>query len=259
MTMRWLAVNIALAIHAIATIGAADEIQKKLERMQPVLENRGFNSAYVIVDKWPNGKPKTIFATMLQTDTSELVAFRVDRTGALRRLTAYGSDVRGVELRDVTGDGNPEALVSLSPGNRSTPVEILRWNGKEFDEIGETSDGAEYIDLDHDGVPEIVEHGCCETNACGAVIVPPYVQKLKNGHFDDATPENLADVTAYTKVSSGPELLRATWFLADDVSTKCRLRVINGTGGDAHRASGINVRLRDVDDIAGKTAGKIVA
>src|SRR5438132_12548224 len=98
MTMRWLAVNIALAIYAIATIGAADEIQKKLERMQPVLENRGFNSAYVIVDKWPNGKPKTIFATMLQTDTSELVAFRVDRTGALRRLTHVESTTLPVSL-----------------------------------------------------------------------------------------------------------------------------------------------------------------
>src|ERR1043165_4425086 len=150
--MRWLKMNVAFAMCGISVIAAADEIQKKLDLMQPVLESPSFQSRYVVFDKWPDGKPKTIFATMLQTDFSELVAFNVSRTGALRRFAAYGSDVRGVELRDVTGDGNPEVLVSLSPGNRSTPVEILRWNGKGFDEIGETNDVAEYIDLAHDGV-----------------------------------------------------------------------------------------------------------
>src|SRR5689334_18563167 len=115
--MRWLAINIALAICGIAGIAAADEIQKKLERMQPVLENQPFQSTYVVFDRWPNGKAKTIFATMFQTDISELVAFRVDSAGALQRIASYGSDVRRVELRDVTGDGKPEVLVSLSPGN----------------------------------------------------------------------------------------------------------------------------------------------
>src|SRR3954453_3975886 len=140
---------------------AEDEILRKLEAMQAApLAGEPHEPIYVVHDRWgDSNKPRTIFA-VLSTDsegTRELVAFRVDKHLSFRRLASYGTDVRKVELRDVTGDGNREILVSRSPGNRSVPIDILRWDGQDFDEIGETNNDASYVDLDLDGVPEIVE------------------------------------------------------------------------------------------------------
>jgi len=165
---------------------------------------------------------QTIFASLWRDDgAQELVAFHVTRGGALRRIAAYGDDVRRVELRDVTGDGVPEALAYLTPGNRATPVEILKWNGEDFEEIGETSDHADFIDIDGDGVPEIVENGVNVWNECGGRTGHADVMKLKNGTFEEEEHPNLIEVDTVMSHETIP------WFLPDDVSTHCTIRMIS--------------------------------
>jgi len=119
----------------------------------------------------------------------------------------------------------PELLVTGLPGNRSAPVEILRWNGRDFEQIGEVSDHTAFIDIDGDGVPEAVEAGDGGMNECDARTGPTYVSKLKNGHFEEDTPPNLLDFDAITKQTAARETQRFYWFLSDDVSTKCTIRV----------------------------------
>lgn len=161
-------------------------------------------------------------------------------------MANFGSEVRSVALRDVTGDGIPEALITLPPGNRSAPVEILQWDERQFHELGETNDSAEFIDLDHDGVPEIVERAAGDTNSCDGVTVMTFMQRFIKGKFTDATPPDLADIFTYTKVGNAPEDVEAYWIVSDTSPTTYRLRVINGQGSKVHRAKRLDLRLRDM-------------
>jgi hypothetical protein len=164
----------------------------------------------------------TIFASLLRDDgAQEVVAFHVSRKGTLQRVAAFEADIRAMELRDVTGDGVPELLVTGLPGNRSSGVDILKWTGKEFEEIGETSDHGRFIDIDGDGVPEIVEQGDDSINECDARTGPVFVMKLKNGTFEDDERPSLLAVDLVTK----REII--SWFLPDDVSTHCTIRMLS--------------------------------
>jgi hypothetical protein len=236
---------------------SGNNIRTQLQAMQPAPISGGKAGApeYVVADRWPHDhRPRTVFAVLATSSEggAELVAFRVDKRGALRRLTSYGDDVRSVELRDVTGDGVEEALVSLSPGNRSTPVEILKWDNARFREIGETSDSAQYVDLDHDGVPEIVERGRGETNSCDGVTVLTFIQRLSGGEFRTATESRIEDVFSYTKATNEPETVERYWEMPDSAPTRYDVRVINGERGGAHRATGIKLRLRDDSHATGR-------
>jgi hypothetical protein len=225
-------------------------ILRKLAAIQARLSaEQNAEPAYVVFDRWPRGKPRTIFAVLPNGEGAgrELVAFRVSTVGALRRVANFGSEVRSVELRDVTGDGIPEALVTLPPGNRSAPVEILQWDERQFHELGETNDSAEFIDLDHDGIPEIVERAAGKTNSCDGVTGMTFMQRFVKGKFTDATPPNLADIFTYTKVGNAPEDVEADWIVSDTSPTTYRLRVIDVRGSKVHQVKGIDLRLRDMN------------
>src|SRR5260221_1965779 len=244
-------ISIAIALAPLCVCAATDPIQAKLEAMQPAqLPESRAHAQYVVYDRWTSHRPRTIMATVVtdEAGTKELVVFRVSRRGALRRLASRDGDPRGVELRDVTGDGKPELLVSAWPGNRGTPVEILRWDGRELTSIGETSASATEVDLDHDGIPELVTHGCCERNACGAVIAPPYVQKLRNGRFESEERANLAEVFVQTKRTSAADTRTHLLILPDTFSTSCVIHVINGTAHGRRRVREVTLVLRTIDD-----------
>lgn len=230
-------------------MGQSDPIQRALDSIQDRREAPPYmhHPKYVVFDRWPDRKPRTVFATLPNGAGSwELVAFRSATNGSLTQLTEYGdeNDVRNVELRDVTGDGKPEVLIQLPPGNRSTPVEILEWNGKDFDSVGETNSSASFVDLDHDGVPEIVTAGRDERNACDAVAGRTYVDKLRHGQFESVPRPNLAGIDVLTKTTDRPETSGFRWFLQDSFSTACRLQLVNGGRGGRHRAEALIIELK---------------
>jgi hypothetical protein len=242
--------TIALLLVAFAS-ASPDNIATQLQGMQPAPLS-GVNAPkpeYVVVARWPHDhRPRTIFAvlaTSSEEGPGELAAFRVEKTGALHRLTSYGDDVRRVELRDVTGDGVDEALVTLSPGNRSAPVEVLQWANRRFRRIGETNDSAQYIDLDHDGIPEIVERESGESNSCDGVTVLTFIQRFSGVEFSAAKEPRPEDVFTYRKVTNEPETVETYWDVRDNAPMHYDVRVINGERGGAHRAAGIKLRLRD--------------
>jgi hypothetical protein len=236
------------------TAAQHDKIAAALIARQPAsLTGAEATGDYVVFDRWPDRKPRTIFA-VLRTDSeggADVFGFRVDRGGVLTQLAALGeTDARGIELRDVTGDGVAELLVSLTPGNRSAPVEIVRWNGRRFTTIGETSDNAIYVDLDHDGVPEVVTHGCCERNECDVVIAPPFIARFGNGGLVSEESSTLAAVIVLDKTAAAREVLLNPIALPDEFSTKCRLRIINGDYKGRHRAASLDLRVSLLDDDA---------
>ncbi len=172
----------------------------------------------------------------------------------LRRteVRANGSVQAG---RDVTGDGVAEVLLTLSPGNRSAPVEILQWDGRRFVEIGDTSDHAEFIDLDGDGVPEIVERTLDPPNSCDEEPVRIFVQQLRDEAFEEIRLPRLAYAFRYEKTTDKPEQFTEEWPLPDTLSLHTHVRVFNGTHRNAHRATGVSIRVRKFSDIKGLTAG----
>lgn len=219
-------------------LAAALTIAQQLAKLQQLDWSRNFvKPTYVVFDRWPNHAPRTIFATMMNGDTNtiEVVAYRVTRAGALRRLATYQGDVRSIDVKDVTGDGIPELMVTGSSGNRSTALEIVSWDGRAFHQIGEMSTEAGFIDIDGDGIPEIIEGGDDEINECDARTGKVYVEKLKNGHFEVDPHPHLVSVAELT----GDQ--RLYWFLPDRFSTKCTLRVVN------KGAKRITLTLRDED------------
>jgi hypothetical protein len=214
------------------------------------------NEARIVYDRWPNHKERTVFEVV----NGELVAAHIARDGKQRELARYNApDVHAIKLFDVTGNGEPELLVRLSPGNRSTPIEILRWNGTRFRLIGETNEYSTFIDLDHDGVNEMVENGTGEENECGGRTGVSYVTRFRNGRFEKDAEEH-ADVFTQTKDDAEPLALQYPFFLPDDASTKCRLHFVNGTRGGKHRVSRIEVKVRQFTEKAPKPGqGKRVA
>jgi hypothetical protein len=168
--------------------------------------------------------------------------------GILRRLATYDGEPRSLELRDVTGNGVPEILVSLSPANRSTPVVILHWDGNRLKALGETADTATYVDLDRDGVPEIVTQGCCAMNECGVVIGQSSVERLRAGRFVNGAPPTLAAIIVTSKTINGPESVIGMPYLPNNFALRCRIRMINGTRAGRRRATSVTLRARQVKD-----------
>ena len=257
--------RIALILLASAGIafGQSDPIQRALESIQERREAPPYirHPKYVVFDRWPDHKPRTVFATLPNGMGSwEMVAFRAARNGSLTQLTEYGDekDVRSVDLFDVTGDGKPDVLVRLPPGNRSAPVEILAWDGKEFDYLGETNDSASFVDLDHDGVPEIVTAGREGQNACDAVVVRAYVDELRHGEYRSERRPNLAAIDVVTKTTGSSETTTFSWFLPDDFSTTCRLRIVNGQRGGIHRAEALKIEMKSLEKGQQRSRGNVV-
>jgi len=258
--------GIALILVAVSSIalGQSDAIQRVLDSIQERREAPPYNHRpkYVVFDRWPDHKPRTVFATLPSGAGSwELVAFRVATNGSLTQLTEYGEDedVRSVDLLDATGDGKPEVLIRLPPGNYSTPVEILTWDGSKFDDIAETNDSASFVDLDHDGVPEMVTTGRDKRNACDAVVVRTFVEKFRDGYFETDPRPNLEAIDVLTKTTGISETTGLSWFLPDNFSRACRLQVVNGSRSGFHRAEALKIQLKSlVEKAEQRRTGKVV-
>lgn len=201
-----------------------------------------------IFDRWPDGSPRTIvrlLATSPECQDTELVLFRV-RNGGFTRLASWNEEPRRVELRDVTGNGVPEILVAQPPG-RYARVVILHWDGAKLTEIGETSELAAYIDLDLDGVPEIVENSAHEDNECGARAGSAFVQRLRNGRFAEVRGPELGTVISLTKTESAREIRHVPLMLRDAEHRRVRIRVVNGTRGGKNRVTWMELRVQPFD------------
>jgi hypothetical protein len=225
----------------------ADRVRRFLDSLQlPQLAVCGFAPESLVLDTWPDRSPRTVVVTYTTDNycATELGIFRALRNGRFQRLAVSKAMPRRIALLDVTGNGVPEILVTQRPGNRAAPVVILRWDGTNLTRIGTTSDRAMYVDLNHDGVSEIVENAADEWNECGARVGRAYLQRLQNGKYVSVPDPPLSAGTVVSKATADRETFTTSLFLPNDASRRCRIRIINGARGGTRRAEEVELRVR---------------
>ncbi len=226
----------------VAAMLSPARIEAKLNAIQATLSSRtGPPPQYVVYD------PETIIAAFRWDDEDGrngiVVAYNVTEDGALHRLSTfkYGDDPTGLTLTDATGDDRPEVLVTGTPDGGPAPLEILTWDGKHLEEIGETVAGARFVDIDGDGVPEILTRSCCTVNDCGAQVAMPFVQRYGDDMLVDVASPGLEDFVIETKTTNEPETFDDDITLPNEAPKTVTLHLINGTRGGRHRAASVTV------------------
>ena len=238
--MRVASAMLIAAAFALPLLAQSDSIQAKLDAIAPLWATRPL--MYATIESTPDGKPRLIVAGFTTDDESEskLIAYRVERSGALTPLAslALHDVIHNMEARDATGDGKPEVLVTGDYGNRSAALDVISWNGKALKLIGETSDHASFEDIDGDGSFEVVERGSNhQRNECDYLIDAVYVGRFTPSGIDQIS-------TAIMLVQATPmEPARAGIGLADDAPLRCHLHIVNGTRAGAHRASAVRLKI----------------
>lgn len=220
----------------IAVLAAAmlspDRIQAKLNSIQATLSSHADPPPkYVVYDR------NTIIAGFRWQDEDGpngiVVAYHVTEDGRLKRLSTfkYGDSPHNLELQDATGDGRAEILVTGTAGNRTSPLEILSWDGKHLETLGETStSGTAFVDVDGDGINEVLTRSCCMTNECGSVLSMPTVQHYHDDHLDDFAMPDLEDYIDVTKTTDEPETFERGIALRDEAPETATLQLIRKRG-----------------------------
>lgn len=245
--MRTRAAWVVILLVVIAGEVRADAVQRFVDSLQlPQSGYCGFDPEIHVMQRWPDRSTKVFVATYAKDNEcwTALGIFRAHRNGRFQRLAEWQGMPRRIELLDVTGNGVPEILATGHPGNRSAPVFILKWDGAKLKQIGETSDRSAYVDLDHDGVLEIVEGATYDFNECGGRVGRSFVQRLRNGKYVSIPNAALVSVDVWSKETAERELLTSTLFLPDDASGRARIRIVNGTRGGRNRAGKVELRAR---------------
>jgi hypothetical protein len=179
---------------------------------------------YAVYDLWPDGKPRTIIATLANGEgVAGIAAFAVAADGSLQHLASLENGaVSIVQVRDVTGDGRPEILSVLPSTVRGTSLDVLSWDGTSFTRLGVTNEQADFVDLDGDGVPEILERSADGTK--------PVIRKIQAGRFAETAMPGLGAAITVTKSRNDPrEFFEQSVVLPKGFPRKCFLSVVNGT------------------------------
>lgn len=183
----------------VAAMLAHDPIQAQIDAIQATLSARpGPSPKYIRYDD------RTIIAGFRWQDAEGpngiVVAYRLHRDGSLKRLSTfkYGDDPLALTLVEATGDDHPEIAVT---GTRADEVEILEWDGRYLSELAEVTASARFIDIDGDGVPEVVSRADDGT---------VYVDRIAHGRLDAVPMPGLEDVIAITKKTPDAETFEET-------------------------------------------------
>jgi hypothetical protein len=96
-------------------------------------------------------------------ELGRLGAIAVQEAGGQSRVYRLGDELgesptAELMARDLTGDGGPELALRSVVGVHGTVMKIFRWSGQSYGVIGDFfgDSGVNLVDLDGDGVPEVV-------------------------------------------------------------------------------------------------------
>ncbi|HSP33177.1 MAG TPA: hypothetical protein VLU46_02550, partial [Thermoanaerobaculia bacterium] len=182
----------------VAAMLAPDRLQSRINAIQVTLSKRADPPP-----KYLRYDNRTIIAAYRWQDAEGpnglVVAYRLGSDGSLKRLSTfkYGDNPTAIALVEATGDDKPEIAVT----GTNDQLEILEWDGRYLSELAETTPSARFIDIDGDGVPEVVSRADDGT---------VYVDRIAHGRLDAVPTPGLEDVIEITKTTSDAETFEQT-------------------------------------------------
>jgi hypothetical protein len=162
--MRRLVLITAMAL-AFASNGFAEDLTRRLE---PLGEPDSHILA-AIYDQYPSGRPRRVVATFGDSVQGRLllVLFPDSVRGRPRILDGQTLDSGPGDVRLETVIDAKDVVVSMSARHGMTSI-VLRVIGNRLMRIAD--DFGEAIDLDGDGVPEIITQSYAGQNQCGVYL-----------------------------------------------------------------------------------------
>lgn len=166
-------------------------------------------------------------------------------------LLTMGGIAPKIELFDLDADRRPEVIASFLQ-NRHSENWIFKWSdqklavfgpvsldkyGNPISEIGD----AQFLDLDADGVPEIIQ---AVYDASGQPAANPYVvYHLKDGKY--AEEKDTIYYGLFVRQADKPAKFEQTFAVAD-INSPFTLRVINGDETGKNQVTAAEIRLNGV-------------
>ena len=151
-----------------------------------------------------------------------------------------------VDVMDLDGDGNREAVVSFAEQRGASVYWLFHWTGTKLELVSPTTEGPngepvseltdiQFVDLSGDGklvlIDEKVANEVVDADGLRSVdqVLTMYVQH--DGVFGSPTP--IRFIRRYTRGKGAPK--EKTFVIPGGQPCDCTLRVINGDGGGSHR------------------------
>jgi hypothetical protein len=155
-----------IALAAAASAFAGDDLT---ERLKPFSDPDRSTIEAVVYDRYPSGRPRRVVAAIGDSEDGNLMLFRFPDSGhgkpRLLDRQELDSGASSVALMHIIDP--KDVIVTLTAGRGGTAI-VERVAGNRLIQI---ADGyTEAIDLDSDGVPEIIATGYLGRNQCGVEI-----------------------------------------------------------------------------------------
>lgn len=159
-----------------------------------------------------------------------------------------------VDVMDLDGDGNREAIVSFADQRGSLVYWLFRWTGTKLELLGPTTEGPngepvseltdiQFVDLNSDGklalIDEKVANEVVDADGLRSAdqVLTMYVQH--GGTFGSPTP--IRFLHRYTRAKGAPK--EKTVVIPGGQPCDCTLRIVNGDSAGSHRASSATLTL----------------
>ena len=149
-----------------------------------------------------------------------------------------------IQVRDLIGDDRDEVVVELLTWTRNPAHCVYRMRNERLHEIAVVGTywGFEPFDLDRDGVPELLDTGCCDNGRVCAVGIGITYLRYEHGRYRATGPRY---VDAFTVLLEGQPLLTEEILSLPPLPERGKryvLHVYNGDGVSAPRATKASIR-----------------
>lgn len=151
----------------------------------------GPNFVAVVYDRNADRSPRTIVCGVDRgfspDKRSEICVAQVTPAGRVRivQRRESGFSPHEIHLRDLVGDDRDEVIVDFHTATRNPASSVYRMRNERLQELGTigTYWGFQAFDLDRDGVPELLDTGCCDQSRLCAVGIGIAYQRYERGRY----------------------------------------------------------------------------
>jgi hypothetical protein len=212
---------------------------------------------YAVYETDRSGAPRTIVAAYTNTSSADVRVLQADAAGAWHVAAApegfdfFGADCT-IALDDLDGDGRQDVFLTF--GVMVSDVSwAFTWDGHALTNLTPVRAGAkgalatmlhnaELVDVDNDGVKEIVTVGQYPPPV-DAPAKPNDVYKLVNGHYVKS--ESVLGLWTFERDAGAPQTVRVPVSLRAGARGPYTLHLVNGAPGGTSRVTSAEVWVND--------------